>query len=215
MERFSLTSGWGCPHFQECCALTVQLLVEGVAWISTMDQGLWIWPHCRIISWQFSFRCVSECWISPQFSIFTFLPSFCRAHCTRPWLWQCPFVSGNVLNIKPEQLLCSVVRSFQEKGFAMRARFFFLPGDGWPGLGSPDRAHRKSWWNLCSTEVSSVGGVSRVPQEADRVNAFPRNVWYRKPDYLESTEHRQLVLYGQSWSCPLGNNCLSNIQWSR
>jgi len=25
-----------------------------------MDQGVWIWPLCRVISWQFSFRCVSQ-----------------------------------------------------------------------------------------------------------------------------------------------------------
>lgn len=44
--------------------------------------------------------------------------------------------------------------------------------------------------NLCSTEVSSAGGVSRVLQEAHGVDALPRKVPYGKPDYLESTQHR-------------------------
>lgn len=40
------------------------------------------------------------------------------------------------MNIIPEQLLFSAVRSFQEESFVTRAKFI-LPGDWRPGLGTP------------------------------------------------------------------------------
>lgn len=145
-----------------------------------MDQGVWIWPHCRVISWQFSFRCVSH---NAEYLLnFLYLLSF------PPFVERIVQGPGydNVLLFQEMlwtsyQSSCSLVWCchFKRKVLQHMQGLFCLRTGGQVWELQPDRAHREmpvkpvQYWSLLSRRSEQSPSRSRW----SRCIAQDRAVW--------------------------------------